>query len=216
MNRKILVTILLFFSLHVFCQGQLGLKYSLKQNYIESNDFDNSNFRGHSIGISSLMFISNNSDLGIEFDYTFNSFTPKNYRDYYYNFISLPENIIIESFNIEGIYNYYLKIPNLNKFFYGLQAGLGLGLGEKWIYKQNLELFEGANKFKPYYTLGITAGTEKLRFNIRFNNYFNNYLSDIALFSIADSFNRTEKRFLNGKNSYFSLSLIYYFTNFEI
>lgn len=201
--KFIIVRSLLFIFSYSSCfgQGKFGVKYSFKLNSFESLDFESSNFNGHSIVLLYLFFVSDNSDFGIEFDYTYNSLNANRYKDYYNNFIKLNNKITISNSNFEGVYNYYLKKPNLNNFFYGLQAGIGITLGNKWEYKPEPSLFEGASNFKPYYILGITSGTETLRVNLKFNNYFSTYLSQIPIYSQPDTFNRTESRFLTGQNS---------------
>ncbi len=213
--KNIYLFITLFFvALFSYGQTQFGFKYNFKFNNFKSQDILLEKFNGHSIGISSLFFFTEKSDLLIQADYTLNSLTANSYKNYQEIDTPFIESIKVHNINLEILFNYYLIPPNVNEFQIGIQGGLGTTVLNKWEYSPEEDFFSGINNFKQYYILGISGGTEKIRLDIRYNKFFQDYLTDASVFSDSDSFNRSEERFINGTNNFFSIGLTYYFTNF--
>lgn len=209
-------TLLLFVLVNsLYSQTQFGIKAGYQINSLKTTNFNNiSDYTGYSIGISSLSFLTNNIDLIVDVDYSSSSLKAESYNDFYNAVVPFTNDITINTLSVEALLNYYLLLPETNAFHIGLQGGLGTTLLNRWSHYDNDDFFDGINNIKPYYSVGISGGTEKLRIGIRYNSFFGNYLSELDFSSVPNNSNLTDEIYAHGKNTNFSLNITYYFKNF--
>lgn len=203
MKRVIPFLIFLCISIYSYSQSQFGVNYGFKLQNLNTSDLNMNSFNGHFFGLSFLMFFSDNSDLITNLNYSTSTLNSSSYLVNGNEYEDITDKIKVETIDFEFLYNYYLIKPDINKFQFGILGGLGINFLNDFSYDPDWRIFDNVKGISPYYTIGISGGTEKIRLSLRYNKNFGNYLSG-AYVSSND---------FEGKLSSFSLNFTYYFTN---
>lgn len=217
MKNKITFLIAIFTINIIVSQTQASLFSGVSFTDINSKDFSDANTIGFNIGISSSTFLTQKSDLIVEFGYEYKTFSPTSYNDFNNQPINIGNNSInINNINVSALYNYYILTPEDHGFYIAAQAGLGTTVYNKWNSKNTRlnSILENTEHFKPFYVAGASIGLENLRITFRYNKSFGNMLSEVSVPESDDNNFISDERYLNASISYFSINLTY-LTNFE-
>lgn len=220
MKKNILLIILFSIILNphsIYSQSQFGIQLSPSLNIISSDDIKADNQIGFSFSLVSNIFISKKTDLSFELGYGLNKLEIDSYKNFNEQ-MDTGNKYSLNQFFLNILYEYYIIVPDKNKLFFSVLGGFGSTLSTEVLEEENgfyddLEIEESIKKFNPYYTLGVSTGTEKLRIGLRYNRYIGNYFSNTSVYGTPNELNLSKSRSIEGKNSNISINLTYYFTN---
>jgi len=213
--KELIFTLFLLSSLNNYSQTQFGYVISVNSSKIESDDLLNVKpGTGFGIGINTLSSIHNSADFIAEATFTRKNISINGYQDFNSNEVEYDSAIKynIDNINVSFLYNQYIIIPNLNKFNFAIQGGLGISFSTgEWRSKEG----EADKSFEPepistFLSTGISGGIEQFRVTLSYNKALGNYLNGVFEDDIPDANNSYDSREFKGKHHYFSISLIYY------
>lgn len=223
MKKIIILFVIIFSNVSLYSQSQFGIILETNSANIKSSDLygvENGGL-GYGFGISALSpFWWQTADFLIEMKYNTKKVKIAGYYDYYNQKTELSDSEFnISDINVDLVLNQYIIMPEGNNLHIGVQGGFGIPLLNAWSTKnQKEDNFFGDGRFiNLNYIVGVSGGTEQLRATIRYNSNISNIFKDFGVVEPdpTNSHSNLDSRLFNGKLSYISLSVTYYFDNFK-